>query len=274
MALLPLAVFARTTSCSSSWKRPPAVRRRQGAAIVSSAVGADTPQPPKDGGGPDASAAKSRPQRFSGFAELGRALGQAPPASSRPIAAAYDVCVPAAPVLETIYGGTVVSIGEGANGSQLTFIHFFGRDAVGLLHNADHLCFGDKVDVVLVSVNAQGKYRLELAPSAAPRGGATKKKQRRPPDAPAKVYRGLGVRTWEDVHELLAAGGWQLVAENSNAHWRRTLQSSSDDARRPLIQSVYMGLSPSDSFHGPQKAATTIRRMDKERDAWLSADGA
>lgn len=273
MPLLPLAVFARTaTSRSSIWRRPPPDRRRRGAANLAVVNRGDAPQPPKDDSGADASA-KGRPQRFSGFAELGRALGRAPPASKGPPTAVAHVFDSPAPVLETIYLGTVVGIDKAADGGQLTFIQFCG-DAVGLLHNAGHLCYGNRVDVVLAAVTAQGKYRLELAPAGAARDGGAKKKQRRPPDAPAKVYNGLGVRSWEDVHELLAAGGWQLEKANSNAHYRRVLQPADGDARRPLIQNLYLGMSPSDSYHGPQKAATTMRRLDKERDAWLNGDGA
>ncbi len=271
MPLLPLAVFARTsTSRSSIWRRLQPDRRRRGAANLAVVNRGDAPQQPKDDGGADASA-KGRPQRFSGFAELGRALGRAPPASKAPPVAVAYVVDSAEPVLDTIYLGTVVGIDKAADGGQLTFIQFCG-DAVGLLHNAGHLWNGNRVDVVLAAVTAQGKYRLELAPAGAARDG--KKKQRRPPDAPAKVYNGLGVRSWEDVYELLGAGGWQLEKANSNAHYRRVLQPADGDARRPLVQSLFLGLSPSDSFHGPQKAATTMRRLDKERDAWLNGDGA
>lgn len=81
------------------------------------------------------------------------------------------------------------------------------------------------------------------------------------------------MRTWEDVAELLKAGGWAVVARNSNEHWQRTISPpASAEGQRPLKQSVFLALSPSDGHHGPQKAATTIRRLDRERDAFLDGE--
>jgi hypothetical protein len=138
MPLLPLAVFTRTTpSRSTILRRPLPDRRRRGPAVFAVVNRGDAAQPPKDDGGPDVSA-KGRPQRFSGFAELGRALGRAPPASKGPQIAVTYVVDSAAPVLETIYPGIVVGVSETADGGQLTFIQFHG-DAVGLLHYAAHL---------------------------------------------------------------------------------------------------------------------------------------
>lgn len=79
-------------------------------------------------------------------------------------------------------------------------------------------------------------------------------------------YRGLGVRTWADVDRLLVVGGWHLVSTNSNEKWRRT---ATKEGCRPLEQHLFLGISPSDAHHGPQKAATTMRRFDVERANYL-----
>jgi len=145
----------------------------------------------------------------------------------------------------------------------------FFDSCVGLLHN-ENLFAGDRVDVTLTAITTAG-YRLvryRVGRSTLPFSTA-RRSQPQPPKR--KQYAGLGVRTWEDVAEVLKAGGWTVVARNSNEHWQRTIFPAGSGTR-PLKQSVFLALSPSDGHHGPQKAATTIRRLDRERDAFLDGE--
>ncbi len=83
------------------------------------------------------------------------------------------------------------------------------------------------------------------------------------------------MHSWEDVQRKLAEGRWSLTARNSNARWTRVVPNpaaASTPGARPLVQHLFLASSPSDSFHGPQKAATTMRKLDRERDAFLRGD--
>jgi hypothetical protein len=88
-----------------------------------------------------------------------------------------------------------------------------------------------------------------------------------------KTYNGLGVHSWQDVGRALAKGGWSLTAQNNKARWTRVVPQPAADAAapgaRPLVQHLFLACSPSDNFHGPQKAATTMRKLDREREAFL-----
>jgi hypothetical protein len=177
------------------------------------------------------------------------------------------------PLVGNIYRSAAVANAVDSAQGALVFVMFLNHK-IGLLHGVSGLRQGDVVDVVLLSITAEGKYRLGLAPPAGGAAPAPKRAKIRP-DGPTKRYNGLGVRTWEDVADQVAAGGWTLVAANSNAHWRRATQPPPSRAGdQPLIQHLYLARSPSDSFHGPQKAATTMRRLDRARDAWLDDGGA
>ena len=197
-------------SASSSFAatRTQAWRRRS--TFAPRAEGSRPDEPPPEGGHSDKQ--KERPQRLSGFAALGRALGRAPPAAG-PSSAAHHVVAHEVPVVGAVYrNATVVKVVESAAGGLNVFVEFLDG-YVGLLHDAGWMRIGGTVDVQLLAINAEGKYKLGLAPAAS--GKAPAKKKRRPPDAPAKEYKGLGVRTWEDLDALLAAGGWTLEAMKS-----------------------------------------------------------
>jgi hypothetical protein len=83
----------------------------------------------------------------------------------------------------------------------------------------------------------------------------------------AKPYNGLGVHSWDDLDRAMAKGGWSLSRVRSNVRWTRIVPhpavASTPDAP-PLVQHLFRACSPSDNFHGPQKAATTMRRLDRE----------
>jgi predicted RNA-binding protein with RPS1 domain len=198
------------------------------------------------------------PQRFSSFAALGRAFGLEAPAK----ATFSPTRFVETPVVGGLYAGYVTNTHE-EHGAFVDFLD----GTTGLLHETG-LNVGDYVHVTLAAITDAGKFRLAWAPAPAAAAAAKKKRGRRA-EAPVKAYKGLGVRTWEDVNRLVAAGGWEFVASNSNVHWRRTTPSTKDGGQ-PLVQHLYLAASPSDSFHGPQKAATTMRHLDQERAAFLN----
>ena len=84
-----------------------------------------------------------------------------------------------------------------------------------------------------------------------------------------KTYNGLGARSWEDVQRLLSSGGWRLEAANNKARWTRYI-SPPVEGEKPLVQHLFLAITPSDKYHGPQKAATTMRKLDRERDDFLA----